>query len=544
MFHVKHDELFSELRSITQRAPSPEHWDELVALLRPLEGDDLARFHAELAPYLQGALSHWPDETRVADDLLDPAHVMSVSRTLLFDERFTSQPHTLTRIKSRSKTWSSTSCEDIRRVDVRYVSKNMGRLFRALMGALSNLTSIHIKGHFENAPDTRSSMKGVPVLTSDFVHLAVDLHGPTLESFLLQETWREPGSKHTPTSRMWDALYARLGDLPNLRALHVRQTNKARKAIQVALAEPRLDGIEELQIDTFMKNLDVSWLTGREASKNLRRVRVVPISDADALALVTAPNLSGVTCWELHEDSRTDTRERGWGSERSLYWASKSPYIDVSSRDLLATRWLELTRLDSDAIHERLFDTSGDLRPSVHAKGICMSHIKYKDSRTFIAQAADAMPNLRVLAFVSGFVARPHDIRALSESPLIDQLDVFYARASYATRAGSYRGGTASDVAANRGAWVAVADDVTIHPGLRAHAWRCATCGDALRDLRSIARAMGMRGYSKLHAEELSALIEARAPDVFDDPRAGVTDADVPEALDPNGTIAWWRANP
>ncbi len=533
--------LLSELRSITQRTPSRHDWDELRDLLNAMEEDQRELFDTELAPYLEGALSRWPDELRVAHDLADGMPVMSVSRTLLLSGRGNSANYTQDIIEARDRIWRSPRCSHICRVDIRRVSSNLGLLYVKLLEALPKLRAIFIEDHFENRPNRTLAAKGIPVLTSDFVDLAIDRHGSTLESFGLQETLPGKGSKNTPTSRMWDALFARLDELPNLRALHIRQHHKATKAAADVLGEPRLDGLEELQYVSYSRKLDTSALIEREASKNLRRVRILPISDEDALALINAPNLSGVMCWELHEDNTTDTLEHGWGSERSTYWASRSPHLDVTPRDLIATRWLDLFALDKKALHERLFGASGDLRPSNHTQGIYLRFIRYIDLHVLFEQAHDAMSELRKLAFHSSFTLRPQDVRVLSASPLMERLDALWLVPRWSISANTYGRGTTEELQKKLRAWLAIADDASINPALRLHAWRCATHGDSASDIRSIGRALELEGYSRLDEAALTSRINARAPDVLDDPRVVIIEGDIPDEIDPGGSIAWAR---
>ena len=98
-------------------------------------------------------------------------------------------------------------------------------------------------------------------------------------------------------------------------------------------------------------------------------------------------------------------------------------------------------------------------------------------------------------------------------------------------------------VVKDRRVWFGLASDDPLHPALRLHAWRCATFGRSLSDLRSMCRALGVPNYTRLDREELTANVVAHVPDVFDDPRHAILDADIPPELDPNGVVSFHRTN-
>ena len=532
-----HDELLAELRSLTQRSPSRETWDAIIALIRPIEGDALERFFIELTPYLNGALSHWPDVLRIAHPLDDPAHVFSVSRVLELDARQWGTSTGQRRIRRSAKLWAAPCCDHIVGVHLRGLSSNLDLIFHSLVTSLRNLERVYFSGHISTA--TRAQ-QNIPATASDYIDLLITHHASTLSYVGIGDVFN---TSHINTSRAaWDHLFDRVDALPELRALCVDYGRSQQRIIERLLAEPHLDDLEELTVVSRSRSRAILEIIERAASSNLKRVRINTISGGDSQRLISSPNLSNVTCWEL--DHKYDSELFSWGSERSRYIATLSPFIDTNAHDILDTRWLDLSRYELKELPKILFDDEGTLHRLERVEGIVFPMVQYKDLDAFIKQAHERLPNLRKLVFDLSMILRPADIHALSRSRITEQLDLFWSHPTYKiTYNDRLPGGRHMDE--NRRKWLEVALDARIHLPLRLHTWRRATFGNDVRSLRSTVKALGVTTTSRLNASRLREIVRAHTPEDFDHPDARALDGGVPAVLDPSGAITRWRhANP
>jgi hypothetical protein len=535
MFHVKHDALFSELRSICQRAPSRTQWFELLRLIRPLEGEALERFSDELAPYLRGALSHWPDVVRVAHPLDDPDHVFSVARVLELDARSRKEDTGVVRIGRSAARWASPCCDHIIGFHVRGISSNLDLLFHELVTVLRGLERVHLSGHIDTSY-RRDPETTLPHTALAYVELLATHHASTLRHVGIGELFH--GGHADASQATWEALFDRFEAFPELRSLCVYFGRGQKHVVTRLMTDPALDHIEEFSFCSRTHNRDVLALAERAASTNLERVRIMPIREADAQELIRAPNLSGVTCWELEPQSYDTHEVFVWGSERSKYLATLSPFISTNDTDDFDTRWLDLTPFQPGEVRRILFEPDGTMRRFERVEGLLVPSLKSKDLRDLLKQAHEGMPNLRKLVFDLPAVFRPIDFRALSASALVDRLDLFWSRPSYLTTSGTHTTRTTSE---DRQEWLALARDPDLHLAVRAHAWRRATFAHGLTSLRHAATAFGLSTSGRPDADTLRTRIDTLRPADLDLPDAGALDGDLPGALDPRGAIAEWR---
>jgi hypothetical protein len=532
---MHHDVLFSELRSICQRAPSRQAWGDLLALIRPLEGEALERFSDELVPYLRGALSHWPDVLRVAHPLDDPDHVFSVARVLELDARDQRATTGLRRIRQAAKRWAAPCCDPIVGVHLRGLSSNLDLAFHELVTSLRGLERVYFSGAIDTAAQANKRAH-LPHSTDAYVDLLVTHHADTLGYVGLGTLTR--GAHADTTRAAWDALVDRADELPRLHALCVGRCASQSRVIELLLNTPPLDRITEISIVSQNRSSAASRLARRAASTHLERVRIIPTSTQDAAALIASPNLSGVTCWELEPDPYVDHEIFAWGSARSRYFTARSPFIDTDEVGAFDTRWLDLTPFQPGEVRRILFEPDGTMRRFEHVEGVVFASIKPRELNALLSQAHEGMPNLRKLVFDLPAVFRPIDFRALSASELVDRLDLFWSRPSYLTTNGTRTTRTTYE---DRQEWLALARDPDLHLAVRAHAWRRATFAHGLTSLRHAATAFGLSTSGRPDADTLRTRIDTLRPADLDLPDAGALDGDLPGALDPRGAIAEWR---
>jgi hypothetical protein len=220
------------------------------------------------------------------------------------------------------------------------------------------------------------------------------------------------------------SLLERRAELPSLRHLHFGagpfSYDPVPDSLITLLSSPAFDDLETLTLDGNLTQDRADVLISRAASSSLRRIGASyaqsHVRSASLRQLVLAPNLAGVTHWDL----RSGEREHGeWDSAEARSWgavrAKRAPSAMLLDADVV-----DLIALDPVALHEALCD-GAQLRPSARLKALRLASPDDALLTLIAAQGAQAWPALEALIF-QRTVTSEELVRSFSASALLDQL--------------------------------------------------------------------------------------------------------------------------
>ena len=161
---------------------------------------------------------------------------------------------------------------------------------------------------------------------------------------------------------------------------------------------------------------------------------------------------------------------------------------------------------------DRLFlEEGGVLRASTALEELTVAWPTLELVDAVIAHGTEAMPNLRRLNLETQALETTEHYAAIDASGLLDQLDAF----DWLEKDVPYPFSTPEQRLEDIATWGAVAASTGLHVSLRRRAWEklLAGCGYTLTHLRHLGRTVGLKGRSKMDAEELRAALSAMIPD-------------------------------
>lgn len=413
---------FSELRALLNKPKTEQNWEAFKTLLTH-ETTTSPQFVAEFKPAtLQILDASWPMAMRVVE-IEDPPHVHEYGRVMhlsFFGKRMLrfgakhgkSYKNRITKklIKELVPLWMPLETASYQGLSLSYVDELHTMLLEALLdtGKFEQLEYVRVC-------HTATPLRG-PSNLGDMTHALIDRHGETLRSFGCSLSYTHNKGLDR---ELLGPLLERADELPALKELGFGKHDHNGPDIFLDF----MDAHAYAHLDTliFPYSLDTARakaLIAREASKNLRRIRVssinlwelgVPVDE-----LIHAPNLINVDVWDINMRV-TDRQEESWDTEDVWRWLD---YKRGITRDELAFATVDLHQHTEQQTHAALFDEGGQLRSSEELRALRIKNIGREELLKVIAHAHQAWPKLEHLIFMIN-LDDPQIHEAWSRSPLL-----------------------------------------------------------------------------------------------------------------------------
>lgn len=493
------DDIFSELRALLETQPTQslreEFYKAINAFAEGATPESRAQFKTQYLPYIQEQLdASWPIELRWSCVMTHGPGELMCSKILALTE------------------WSSP--EDLAKALAR-IPKAQAQRFT---GVWIHLREVPIKSVLAPLCARMKEVRHVEIESRDEMGGVVDWlathHGATLTHLTLRTGNEDLSAGYDDDVDGYiGKLIPRLDDFVVLRSLAFNHTianyGKTHAYLPELMAHPVARQLESLDICANPNVFKDEWMTGSDVWSNLTRLRINGLPKDRALALLDAPQLLHIKIWNLVDNGWFRTRD--WTGPETALWTAKAQHADPG--EPLRQTQVELTLTDHDDLRAIFLDEQDNLRPSSKLQDLYIGWFPEEIFRALLTQGHIAYPNLKKVACRGvGEYVSPELYELINESALFEQVDTFkwYVLKIAPT---FYRSLTKEERLTRYEAWYMLAMRGHLHITLRQRAWdTMLDCADELTHYKDLAKAVGLKGRSKLKKDELKQRLEAMRP--------------------------------
>jgi hypothetical protein len=493
------DGIFSELRALLEKHPTQSLREELYAAINTfVEGatpESRAQFKTQYLPYVQEQLdASWPIELRWSCVMTHGIGELMCSKLLALTE------------------WAAP--KDLARALARIPRAQAQRF----TGVWIHADKVPIKTVLAPLCARMKEVRHVEIESEDEMGALLDWlaahHGETITHLTLRTGNEDLHAGYDDHVEGYiGELIPRLDGFPALRSLAINHTiayySKKHAYLPELMAHPVARQLESLDICANPGVFKDEWMTGSDVWKNLTRLRINGLPRARALALLEAPQLQHIKTWNLAGNGWG--RQRDWTGPKTALWTAKAQHADPG--ESLRQAKVELMLIDDDDLRAMFLDEQGNLRPSSKLQELYSNWFTEDVFRALLTQGHIAYPNLKTITCRGvGEYVSPELYELINESALFAQTDTFewYVLKIAPT---FYRYLTREERLTRYEEWYMLAMRGHLHLSLRQRAWdTMLACADELTHYKDMAKAVGLKGRSKLKKDELKQRLEAMRP--------------------------------
>lgn len=503
---------FATLRSTLQLAPTTPNWEVIKSNVG--YGTDVAswtykevikHFTSRYMPYVEQGLSQWPDALRTVS-LYDDQAVRDIGRILKIE-----LPYQTTK-KAIDAHVNTISHNTFTGLHCTSMNKHALYAVQSLCTQLSGpVTSLRLDFSPVRANPKRYELGAQGI--QELLTWVFEQYGHTLESLGLQID-----DHFTPKAcvdAMWGTFFSYASELPNLRHLTIGQADGTQKDWGIEIfQDSRFDKLETLAECDLFYRFSRQTLMEREASLNLRRIKLYNMPAEVSHMLIRADNLQHVKTFEL----LPDTQDKGWGSSYAEHWEFEQQKLGdspITMHPFLRQTQLNVEEINDEDLHEIFLDARQQLVPSDYLESLELRTMTPVLLEQLFSQGSRAYPNLKNLNLQYPVRVLFADYALMNQHhALLDQLEHCELYTSFFDERFVFRPDDVKLAPARLELWLGIALDDAFHRTLRFHAWQTfrREGPTQVKLLKLRANMLDIPHTSKLKKEELQDVIKEAIP--------------------------------